>query len=448
MATRLPPGPQKGITLTEARELQRDTLAFVLQAAKTHGDVVRYPIGFWDVYLVNHPDYIEHIFVDNWQNYGRNTFQFEKFGMVTGEGLLTTHGELWLARRRMVQPGFHRNRLGMMAERMSTAVSRFVARWQPIAQAEGTVDADPELLTLALEVVGGALFGLELGEQAADMSQELLGLMEYVIFRSQNLLAPPAWVPTRRNRRFNGRLHRFDKWLHELIAERVAHPEKYDDLLSMLVQSKYKDGRPLRVDEMRDECATLVIAGYETVASGMAWILYLLGQDTAVREQLRAEVREVTGGKPPTFEQTSQLTQMRRVIDEVFRLYPPSWLITRRALAADKLGEYDLPADALVVVCPYAIHRHRDFWVEPERFDPTRFAPEAVQARHKYAYFPFGGGPHLCLGKHFALLEAQLTLANLLLHFDFELAVPPPIEKMPQVTIRPREGIPLRLKQV
>lgn len=443
-----PPGPSKGITLSEARDLQQDTLGFVLQAAAHYGDLVRYPIGFWPVYLLNHPDHIQHVFLNNWQNYGRDTFQFNKFSMVTGKGLLTTDGDLWLERRRLVQPSFHRHKLASMAERMVQAIGRMVNRWRPTAAQNGSIDIDPEMLKLALDIVGQALFSLDLSAEAGDMSQEMLEMMEYVVYRSQNLLALPEFIPTKRNRRFTTSLHKFNQWVHGLIQQRRSTHSGHDDLLDLLVQSRYKDGTPLSDDEIRDECFTLLIAGYETVASGMTWILYLLAQRPELRAQLRQEVQKVTAGTAPTFDHLAQFDLLTRTVNESFRLYPPSWLITRQALQADTIGGYDIPAGALLVVCPYAIHRHEAFWPEPEQFDPNRFTAAAEQTRHKFAYIPFGGGPHLCIGRPFALMEAQLTLATILLNYDFTLAVTPPIGHKPQVTIRPEGGVPLQLRNL
>ena len=434
------PTPPHGITLREAREMQSDTLGFMLRAVQAHGHLLRYPVGFWDVYLLNHPEAVQRVLLDNWQNYGRDTFQFNKFSMVTGAGLLTLDGERWLARRRLVQPGFHKQKLGGMAEQIGLAVGRLLGRWEPIAQRGGVVDADAELLQLALDAVAQALFSVDLAAEASHLSQELLELMDYVVYRSQNLLAWPTAVPTPRNLRFRRRLGWFDGWLGRLIAARRQEKQAgngRDDLLDMLLDTSLSDA------EIRDECLTLLIAGYETVATGMGWMLYLLAQRPALQAQLRAEVRGAVRGRVPHMDEVAKLPLLNQIISESLRLYPPSWLVTRRAAEADTIMGYDLPAGALVAISPYTLHRQPEFWPNPEQFDLGRWSAENEPSQHKFAYIPFGGGPHLCIGKPFAMLEAQLTLAAIVLHYEFALASPTPVEPRPLVTIRPNRKLEL-----
>ena len=433
------------LNLRQAQALQQDTLGFMRHATAEHGHMVRYPIGFWDVYLLNHPSAAQHVLLTNWANYSRETFQFQKFSMVTGAGLLTLDGEPWLERRRLVQPAFHKQQVAGMAQHIQHALGCLVARWQPIAQQQGVVDADSALLQLALEAVTQALFGVDVSAEAAHLSQELLELMDYVVYRSQNLLAWPTAVPTPRNRRFRRRLHWFEQWLADIIARRRATAANHTDLLAMLLHTHTAAGRPLTPTEIRDECLTLLIAGYETVATGMGWMLYLLAQQPTLRHTLQQEIRHAHGGQLPTAEQTAALPLLNQTIQEGMRLYPPSWLITRRALADDVVMGYHLPAGALVAISPYLLHRHPTFWPNPEQFDLGRWTADAVAQQHKFAYIPFGGGPHLCIGKPFALLEAQLTLSSLLFHFDWELAHEEPITPRPLVTIRPHRPILLRL---
>jgi cytochrome P450 len=270
--------------------------------------------------------------------------------------------------------------------------------------------------------------------------------MDYVVYRSQNLLAMPTAVPTPRNIRFRRRLRWFDGWLASLIAARRQADGSHSDLLEMLLQTHTAAGRPLSDSEIRDECLTLLIAGYETVATGMGWMLYLLSQRPELRHALRQEVQLASGGQQPTAEQVAHLPLLNQVIHESFRLYPPSWLVTRRALADDVVLGYRLPAGALVAISPYVLHRHPAFWPHPERFDLGRWTAEGESHHTKSAYIPFGGGPHLCIGKPFALLEAQLTLAAIVSQFDFELATPDPITPQALVTIRPSRPLGLKIR--
>lgn len=426
------PGPTSGITLQDARRLQADTLGFLLDAVADYGDLLCYPIGFWKVYVLSHPDYVQHVLLDNWRNFSRETFQFQQFARVTGQGLLTTSGEYWQRHRRLVQPAFHRRHLSGMTAGMFRAVERMSGRWQEKLRGDAAVelDLDRELLRLALEIIGESLFSLDLTHEAAELSQELLELMHYVIYRSQNLLALPDWVPTARNRRFRTRLKRLDQLVAQMISNRRRDGFPRDDFLGLLLGF---DGQGVSDREIRDEVVTAIIAGYETVASGMGWVFKLLIDHPAAADHLRQEFTHTK----MTFEGLAHAPYLNQVIQEAFRLYPPSWLMTRRAIEADQIGPYELPANALVVISPYAVHRHREFWPDPERFDPQRFAGEPLH-HHKFAHIPFGGGPHLCIGKPLAMLEASVTLAALLPQYDF---LPPDSGVMPvvnpQVTLRP-----------
>lgn len=437
------PGPAGGISLQDARLLQQNTLAYLSRVSADYGDAIKIRIGFWDVYLFSHPDAVRHILLDNWRNYSRDTFQFKQFGRVTGSGLLTSTDETWQRHRRLMQPAFHRRHLAGIAEGINRAVDRLIGRWnhQIGRSGEAIIDVDQALLRLALEVIGESLFSLDLTDQAADLSQELLHLMAYVIYRSQNMLALPEWVPSGRNRRFQQRMRRLDTLVGDLIAaRRVAPPQ--EDLLGMLLGADPDNALSDRA--IRDELVTMIIAGYETVASGMGWIFKTLIDHPQLIRKLRLELSSI----PFNADGVARAPLLNGVIQETFRLYPPSWLITRRSITADEVVGYSLPAGALVVVSPFLVHRHPDFWPDPETFNPSRFTSDNGPA-HPFAHIPFGGGPHLCIGKPLAMLEASLTLAGLLTYFNFSR--PPALGKVtpnPQVTLRPYPDLKMLIRRV
>lgn len=437
------PGPVGGISLPDARDLQNDTLGYLRRLQADYGDFVKVRIGFWDVFLISHPDGVQHVLLDNWRNYSRDTFQFDQFARVTGRGLLNSTDETWHHHRRLMQPAFHRRHLEEIAAGIKRAVGRLIGRWEEELgpKSEVVVDVDKALLRLALEIIGESLFSLDLTDEAAEWSQELLHLMEYVIYRSQNLLAPPEWVPTGRNRQFRQRMSRLNDRIERLINDR-RQGEPQSDLLSLLIDTTGEEG-PLSDVDIRDEIVTMIIAGYETVASGMGWILNCLVDHPAVVAELRHELA-VT---PPTAAGVSAAPLLNGVINEAFRLYPPSWLITRRSLKDDFIEKYLLPAGSLVVISPYLVHRHPDFWSDPELFDPRRFINGSAPDQ-KMAHIPFGGGPHLCIGKPLAMLEAALTLAGLLPRFHFSRPPgTPAVVPNPQVTLRPQPHLKLKIRR-
>ena len=441
------PIPTRTTTLTEARELQTDTLGFVMKIAEEMGDFCLLKVGFWDIYFVNHPDYIQHVFLDNWKNYGRDTFQFNNFARVTGKGMLTTHGDYWQQQRRLAQPGFHKSKLDGMAQQMASAIDRMHGRWNDQLEGQDSiqVDLDSEMLRLGLEIVGSALFSINFTQDSAVLSQEILSMMQYVVYRSQNLLAPPTWVPTPRNVRFNQTLRKVNRIIFDLIEGRRQSTAQHNDLLSLFLDGRDANGQPLPNQAIRDEIITMIIAGYETVASGMGWMWSTLSRYPKVEAKIREEIATVNGSVSSQI--VNEHPYSSAAINEVFRLYPPSWLITRKTQSADKIGPYEVPAGAITVVCPYAIHRHASFWPQPNRFDPDRYLADYANFK-KYAYIPFGGGPHLCIGRPFAKLEAGLTLIQTLKQFKLT-----PIEAQTpsvnaQVTLRPKDRLLMDIRPI
>lgn len=438
------PIPEKTITLTEARELQTDTLGFIMKTAAELGDIIKLKVGFWDIYFLNHPDYIQHIFLDNWKNYGRDTFQFNNFARVTGQGLLTTHGDYWQQHRRLAQPGFHKNKLDGMAQHMASAIDRMHSRWNRQLQGKSSIelDIDAEMLRLGLEIVGAALFSLDFSEDSATLSQEILGMMQYVVYRSQNLLALPTWVPTPRNNRFRHMLRKVDQIIYQMIDDRLASSQPKNDLLDLFLDGRGANNQPLPKQAIRDEIITMIIAGYETVASGMSWMWDVLSRQPAVTEKILAELKGWDGAVTANI--LSQFNYTSAAIDEVFRLYPPSWLITRRSIEDDVVGGHNIPAGSIMVVCPYAIHHHSSFWQNTNDYRPERHLRDYANFK-KFAYIPFGGGPHLCIGRPFARLEAGLVLIKTLSRYQLQPVDSHPPVLNPQVTLRPKNGMLIKI---
>jgi cytochrome P450 len=236
-----------------------------------------------------------------------------------------------------------------------------------------------------------------------------------------------------------------DEAVYAIVEQRRRDGTGHHDLLSMLLAARDEEtGEGMSDAQLRDEMVTLIVAGHETVASALTWAWYLLAQHPDAERRLHDELAAVLGVRPPAVQDLPTLPYTRMVVEETLRLYPPAWLITRRALKTDEIGGYGIPAGALVVVSPYLTHRHPSFWENPERFEPERFAPERSE-RPRFAYFPFGGGPRLCIGNNFALMEAQLVLAAVAQRYRLELARNTPVEVVPGVTLRPRGGLPVRL---
>ncbi len=445
-------------------------------AVQRYGDFVRYPLGPLQVYLAAHPDHVRHVLQYNNRNYVKDTFQYNLLRSVTGDGLLVSDGPSWLQQRRLAQPAFHRQRIASFGGLMAQAAEEMVEAWAPAAAAGQAIDIAQEMMEVALKIVGRALFSIDVRREAAELAQAVLVLLEHVVGRARTLALMPEFLPTPGNLRARAALRRLDRFVYALIAERrrlAAEGQALpDDLLTMLMQARDLSPDPaptgrgrntvltpdpapnagrgepaagmLSDRQLRDEVITLIIAGHETVASALAWAWYLLSQNPDACAGLHEEVDRVLGGRLPSVEDLPGLPYTRMVFNEALRLYPPAWIITRKALAEDRIGGYRVPAGALVVLSPYITQRLPAFWTEPERFRPERFSGQEAAGRTRFAYFPFGAGPRLCIGNTFALVEAQLVLVTAARRYRLELAPGRPVEVEPGVTLRPKHGLWMR----
>lgn len=426
----------------QAPRIIRDPLNFLTAATQRYGPLLHADLGGVPVYVLNTPESIRHVLINNQRNYTKATPQFETFKLVTGNGLLNSDGAFWLQQRRIAQPAFHQRRLQALDSLIVSEAQALLKRWQ--VQAGATLDLEHEMLTLTLPIVCQALFGADVRARAHELVALTAVGLDYAMFRARVLLPIPLNWPLPINRRFRHSQARLDAFIYDLIAARRADPAGHDDLLTLLLEAVNGDGRPLSDTQIRDEVMTMIVAGYETVATGLTWTWHLLANEPAAAAQLRAELHSVLAGRAPALADLPQLPFVRMVVEEAWRLYPPAWLITRRATAADEIAGANIPAGAVMVISPYVLHHSAEYWPAPDRFDPTRFrtgAPAPTQC----TFLPFGAGPRLCIGNRLAEMEAQLILATLAPHFAPTHIAARPVALNPLVTIRPRGGLPMRL---
>lgn len=429
-------------------EIQRNPLAFLQHNAAEHGDFIHYPLGLWEVYQLNHPDLIEHVLVTNQRNYSKNTVQYNTLAKVTGRGLLTSDGRFWRRQRRMIQPAFHRQRILNWSSMMMRATQNMLQAWEPFADSGEPLDIDEEMMSVTLNIIGEALLGLNLQADAGKLTHAVLLLLDYVVYRSQQLVALPLMVPTPRNRRFREGLHLLDELINQAICDHEQGRGNPDTILHQMLTAVDRDtNKKMTHAELRDEVITLLVAGHETAASCLNWLFYLLSQNPAAEAKVVAEIDQVLNGRMPTADDLHQLPAVHRVISEALRLYPPAWVITRRATEDDTLLGEPIPANALIIMSPYTSHRHPAFWEQPDHFYPDHFLPEAEKARPRYAYFPFGGGARLCIGDNFAKVEMGLLVTAVLQKYRLQLVPNHPVVADPLVTIRPRHGMMMTIQR-
>jgi cytochrome P450 len=431
-----PPGPKHRIPGRNIIAFRRDPTGFLESLARTYGDVVHLKFGSQRVFLLNHPDFIRDVLVTHNRNFvkGRGV---QRARRVLGDGLLTSEGALHLRQRRLIQPGFHRERIAAYGTLMIDEAVRIRAHWVDSA----TLDIHEQMMRLTLAVVGKTLFDADVEAEAAEIGaalNTLVGLFGSALMPFAEQL---EYLPLPVTRRFGQARRRLDATIARMIAERRATGDR-GDLLSMLLFAQDAGDDPSMSDaQVRDEAMTLFLAGHETTANALTWTWYLLSQSPDVEAQFHAEIDRVLQGRLPTVDDLPQLAYTRMLISESLRLYPPAWTIGRRAQADCQVGDYTVPAGSIVLMSQWVMHRDPRYYPDPERFDPYRWTPERQAQRPKFSYFPFGGGPRLCVGESFAWMEGVLLLATLAQCWRLRLAADQLVAAQPSITLRPRYGM-------
>lgn len=450
------PGPRGLPWFGSVLPAWRDPIRLFLEARAQYGDVVRFKFGPFQYYLVNDPNVVKHVLVDNPKAYTKSR-NYLGLKVVLGEGLLTSEGGHWRRQRKLVQPAFRRDKLAGFADQMARATRDMLGRWK----SEGNAKAfciHAEMMRLTFRIVGLTLFSADVDGEAKEVGQALDVAMHWANDYAESMFRIPPFIPTPANLRFKKAKKTLDDVVFGLIAERRASAAKSgqfgDDLLGMLMEATEEPeaggtvGGGMDDQQLRDEIITMILAGHETTANLLAWTFHLLSKHPEVERKVREEATRVLGDRDPVLADVKSLEYTRMVLEEALRLYPPAWVFERQAVVADKLGGYPIEPGAIVGLCPYVIHRHPDHWENPEGFDPERFRPERAEKRARYAYVPFGGGPRSCVGNHFAMMEGQILLAMIVREHRLALEPSHKVELDPVITLRPRKGIVVRRRGV
>ena len=434
MKTSLPPGPSDDPPGSNLYAMRRDPLEFFSRLAREYGDIVRFRLGDHphDLYLLNHPDYIREVLVAQDRSFSK-WFSVERIKEVLGDGLFVSEGEVHMRQRRLAQPFFHRERIASYAEQMSALAVRLRARWQ----AEAAVDVCSEMNWLAMMIVASTLFGANIEHEAEEIRDALSEILDQF---------ERSVLPAADRADFENALGRLDAAVYRIIQERRATGEDRGDLLSMLLLAQDEDDGGRMTDlQVRDEAMTIFLAGHETSANAMAWSWYLLAQHPEVEARFHAELDAVLKGRAPRMDDVPSLPVTGRIFSEALRMYPPLWAIGRRALEDCEIGGYPILKGSVVLLSSYVTQRDARWFPEPTKFDPERWTPEARATRPKFSYFPFSAGSRACLGEAFASMEGVLCLAALAQKWRLEIVAGHPIALQPQLTLRARHGIKMRL---
>jgi cytochrome P450 len=440
----LPPGPTGWPLLGMLPAMRRDPTAVYMNAAMRYGNVAYIRIANRHGYLVTDPRDIRHVLQDNARNYHKGPL-YDRLRIPLGNGLVTSEDAYWLRQRRIAQPAFHRDRIAASATVMEEEATGTGDRWAAYASAGAEVDVLREMMHLTQTIVMRSMLGADSAANA-DSARAWSLVNEYIGENFWRLGLTDRW-PTPRNRRFHRAIALLDRTTYAVIEEHRRNGASGGDLLSMLLSARDPEGGEGMTDQqLRDEVMTIFLAGHETTALALTWTWYLLAQHADCRARLDAELDTVLGGRAPVYSDLERLPYTRMVIEETMRLYPPAWGMSRRALAPDRIGGYELPAGWLVFIVPWVMHRHPKYWESPERFDPERFRPERVADRQKFVYLPFGAGPRQCIGNHFAMTEAHVILATLAQRYRLRLVSGQRIVPRPLITLRPRDGVRVQIE--
>lgn len=433
-----PPGPKTSWLRGNLTEFQQDQLGFLTHCAREHGDMVSVRLGPRRIILVNHPDLIEQVLVTKNQCF-RKHFALRVNPLVFGKGLLTSEGDFWLRQRRLIQPAFIRARLATYAPAMVEETARMLDGWDSGQTREITDD----MMRLTLAITARTLFGSQVDEEAAVIGKALRLLQENFLVRMRSLVRLPFWVPTPQNLHVRREVRQLDEILFRFIHQRRQSTEPGNDLLSLLLAARDEDdGSQMSDQQVRDEAMTLFLAGHETTALALSWTWYLLSRHPQVEEKLVAEVRSVLGDRLPTAQDVPALTFMDQVLHESMRVFPPVHVIGREAVEACEIGNYAIAPGMTLLMSQWVLHRDPRFYEQPEEFRPERWTAVFQKQLPKFAYFPFGGGPRLCIGNTFAMLEMALVLATIAQRFRFTLRPGQEVCPRPSFTLRAVPGIP------
>lgn len=433
-----PPGPSNLPIVGNLHTFRLNPLQFLTKTAREYGDLAYFRLGPQHAYLLNHPDFVRHILVTNQGNFTKSR-ALQRSKILLGEGLLTSEGQHHTQQRRLVQPGFHRDRLASYARVMSDYAVRLRERWKPGA----TIEVSHEMMRLTLSIVGKTLFSADIEASASQIGEAMTNVLKMFHLLMMPFSEYIEKLPLPSMRRFEKARAHLNATIYSLIRERRESKADTGDLLSMLLLARDDEtnGAQMIDQQVRDEALTLLLAGHETTAQALTWTWYLLSQNPECERLMHDEVDSVLEGRAPAFDDLPRLPYTEMIFAESLRLYPPAWGVSRKAKEDFNLGSARIPAQSICILSPYVTHRDARWFPNPERFDPQRWTPEARESRPKFCYFPFGGGARVCIGERFAWMEGVLVLAALAQKWKLRLVEPQRVEPLALITLRPKHGV-------
>lgn len=439
----VPQGPLGHFLVGSLPEINRDALTFFTESARKYGDIFRFSLGPFPAIMINHPDLIESVLVTQQPNFVKSSV-YRRGLRFLGNGLLNSEGQFWQRQRRLVQPAFHQERIATYADIIVSYTNQLLEQWQ-----NGEIrDIHQDMMSLTEKIVSKTLFGFDIMNEVVGVQGALNTVMDFNSQLSNQYLLP-TWAPTPANLRYKRATQQLNAIVYKIINERRESGKDIGDLLSLLLQVRDEDnGTGMTDEQVRDEVMTLLVAGHETTANAMTWTWFLLSQHPQVQAKLHSELKTVLGDRTPTFADIRRLSYTGQVVMEAMRLYPPAWGMSRVSLHDCVLGGYNVKAGTTVFVGQYVMHRDSRFFENPDVFDPERWENNLQKRLPTFAYFPFGGGSRICIGKSFAMMEATLLLATIARSWSLTLQPDHPVVLQPSLTLRPKYGLKMQLSKI
>ncbi len=411
-----------------------------LNMSREYGDFVRWR-GLYVLYFVNHPDFVREILSPGSESFSKDLLDYRVLATYLGYGMICADGDEWHRQRTSMQPFFAG--LNRFDDTINSFTSSFLSKWESRVHGE-TVWLDRELDHLTAQIASTTVLGQDSDRDFENLIAEL-PVLNKTTRDPRSVLRLQPWIPTRHNLAINRIRKQTDRFVYKAIAARRREESGGDDILSWLIHAAEETSSPRGDEQIRDEVITFLLSSQVPTTNAAIWTLYLLAANPRIQDQLADSLTGSLKGAPATASDLLRIPLLKRVVQESMRLYPPLWIIPRKAERAREFGGFRLPAGAYVSVVPYALHRHPEFWPDPERFDPNRFLPSNVKNRHFYSYIPFGAGPRTCIGAGLAMRQVQMILAQIIQRFRIRMPNAHPVDVQGGIALTPRYGIPATL---
>jgi len=442
-----PPGPTGEPLLGSGRRYANDPFSFITALEESYGDISRFDMGTVETYMLTDPDGIEQVLIADADRFRKPDFQNDALGDLLGEGLLLSEGDTWKRQRDLAQPAFSMGRLLGMADRITGHATAMTDRFTPGER----IDAEAAMARVTLSVILDLMMGVELPAERIDTVQAQLDPVGRRFEPDPLRFAIPDWVPMPGDAEYDEAVETLEGVVDDIVDQRAgsegdaAADDAPMDFLSVLLRAQGRGEQS--PGQLRDEMMTILLAGHDTTALTLTYTLFLLSEHPEVRGRVEGEIDDQLGDRDPTADDVREFEYLEWVIQEAMRLYPPVFALFRTPTEQVELCGYTVPEGATVMLPQWGVHRSERFWDDPETFDPERFSPERRDGRHRFAFFPFGGGPRHCIGKHLAMLEAQLILATVLRDYRLTYEGETPLALSPSLTMHPRQEMSMRVTE-